>query len=717
MVSDAALVALLLLAALAPLLGAILSTAWLWISRQRTEIGLIACGSLAFSLLFSSLAVWSWWARPIFSSTGQRKPVHATLLDVLPHAGGAFSLEVLADGLTVVMAWIVSVVSLCVAIYAVGYLVEEREELVSEHGEDLCRRPGRFATFFCVLQLFVFCMFGIVTAGGLFQMFAFWELVGLCSYLLIGFYRERRTAGLAATKAFVVNRVGDFGFLIGLGLLFATFGTLSLSPEDGLFAAAVDDGAGGGSGVLVAATLGLFAGAVGKSAQAPLQVWLPDAMAGPTPVSALVHSATMVAAGVYLVARTFPLFPPESLTVVAYTGCVTLLLGALFALAADDVKRILAWSTVSQLGYMMLALGVGGWAAGVFHLMTHACFKSLLFLCAGAVLHAAHHRQTLPELGGLRSRMPWTAGLMAIGTIAICGLALPFVSIFGEAIAFSGYHSKDAILTSALSAVQAGARHPALFLVPLLTAGLTAAYMVRLWCGLFLGSPRTSDAAAAKPVAWSMRGAMIALAVLAIFVAVGGEAERGILHGLLVSSDPTAVASLDRTMYDDAAHAASHDHAHAAAHATAAALSLTAAFAGAIGALLLFAGRDNAPTWFSRRVPRLVEFLKSGGRFDETYREAFVRPAFRTGRGLTRVDIALLDGAIHRIAAAVRRFADADQWIDRHLIDGAVNWIGATILSGGDIAGRLQTGQLRQYVLFLVAGLLCVFAAVFTLLA
>ena len=705
MVSDTALVVLLLVAALAPLLGSIASTVWLWIGGQRSEIGAISCGTLAVTTIAASLAVWSWWSRPIDAATGQRLAVYAALFDLLPHAGGSLRLEVLADGLTVVMTWIVSVVSLCVSVYALGYLYEERAESIDEHGVDLCRRPGRFATFFCVLQLFVFCMLAIVTAGGLFQIFVFWELVGLCSYLLIGFYRERQTAGRAATKAFVVNRVGDFGFLIGLGLLFTTFGTLSFAPEGGLFASVT--AADLATPLMVAATLGLFAGAAGKSAQAPLQVWLPDAMAGPTPVSALVHSATMVAAGVFLVARIYPLLPPQTLTVIAYTGCLTLLLGALFALGASDVKRVLAWSTVSQLGYMMLALGVGGWAAGVFHLMTHACFKSLLFLGAGSVLHAAHHRQSIDELGGLGRRMPWTAGLMLIGTIAICGLAVPYFSVFGEAIAFSGYHSKDAILTSALASVQSGARHPLLFLVPLITAGLTAAYMVRLWCGIFLGKPRTSAAAAANPVAWSMRVAMIALAALAVFVAVGGESERGLLHQLLVSSSPVVVGADDSP---------GHTEAHESAHAMAATLSLTAAFAGAIAAALLYARRNAEPTWFGRRLPQLVDFLASGGRFDQTYSATLVAPAIRSGQGLAVIDRRLIDGLIHRTAAAAKRLAAGDEWLDRTVVDGVVNRIGRLVLGGGTAAGRVQTGQLRQYVIFLVAGLLCVFAAVFTLL-
>ena len=698
--SDGLLTATLLLAALGPLIGAIASTVWLWKEGQRFEIGLVSCGSLLLSTICSLVAVAQWSARPVVAETGQRQPIHTVLANIVDAEAVTLSLELLVDGLTVVMAATVCIVSLCVSVYALGYLAEERERELDEHGADVCRRPGRFATFFCVLQLFVFCMLGIVTAGGLFQAFVFWELVGLCSYLLIGFYRERAGAGAAATKAFVVNRVGDAGFLIGLGLLATQFGTLSLSPETGLTTLASN----APTGLLTAASLAIFAGAAGKSAQLPFQVWLPDAMAGPTPVSALVHSATMVAAGVYLVARTYLLFTPDALTVVAYVGCGTLFVAALFAFGATDIKRILAWSTVSQLGYMMLALGIGGWTAAVFHLITHACFKSLLFLTAGAVLVGVHHRQSLGDHGGLLRRMPWTAGLMLIGAIAICGLSLPFVTIGGEAIAFSGYHSKDAILTTSLALVQDGSRHPLLFVVPLGTAGLTAAYMFRLWCGLFLATPRSEAAESATEVGWSLRIPMIVLAILAIGVAIGGESERGLLHHLLLSSRPDFGIRLSGEAFE-------------AAHKTAAVLSLMAAAAGSITAIILYGRRGAEPTWFGRRLPSLVRFLRDGGGFDRLYADSLIRPAIRTGRGLIRVDAGLLDGVIHRIAAFARWAARADERFDATVVDGAVNVIGDVVLGGGRSASRVQTGQLRQYVLFLVAGLLCVFAAVFTLLA
>ncbi|MGH7129789.1 MAG: proton-conducting transporter membrane subunit, partial [Planctomycetaceae bacterium] len=302
--------------------------------------------------------------------------------------------------------------------------------------------------------------------------------------------------------------------------------------------------------LLVAAGLGIFAGCVGKSAQFPLQTWLPDAMEGPTPVSALVHSATMVAAGVYLAGRFFPMFTPEVLLVIAYVGCITLFLAATIAVVATDIKRVLAYSTISQLGYMMLAIGVGGWGAGLFHLITHAFFKSLMFLASGSVIVACHHEQEMTRMGGLWRKLPITAFTMLVGVIAICGLAVPGVSLpftfwreAGEPIAFSGYHSKDAIVATAMAFMFLNdPMHLLLFFVPLITAGITAFYMFRLWFYTFAGKPRDRqlyDHVHESP--WVMTAPLILLAALAAFCAVGGEG--GPLFGLLADSEPAGAAS------------------------------------------------------------------------------------------------------------------------------------------------------------------------------
>ena len=391
------------------------------------------------------------------------------------------------DTLSVVMFCMVTLIASCIHIYAFGYMHDELHD-VTDHevtlsdGEHLHRR-GRFHRFFQYFSLFSFSMLGICIAGNLAMVFVFWELVGICSYFLIGFYIERHSASTAANKAFIVNRVGDFGMLIGLMALWTSLGTFSfgdvtvthqdgttvvergifsmlheeanhyeLAPTDGMIASESRDqiadvvrqggdeaaiaarvaelrtveGSKPGQWMLFVAGVGIFCGCMGKSAQFPLHTWLPDAMEGPTPVSALVHSATMVAAGVFLVGRVYPIFSPEVLLVIAVIGCITLFLAATIAVTAVDIKRVLAYSTISQLGFMMLALGLGGWLAGLFHLITHAFFKSLLFLCSGSVIHAVHTND-MRQMGGLRHKMPITAYTMLVGCLAIAGVGIPFV--------------------------------------------------------------------------------------------------------------------------------------------------------------------------------------------------------------------------------------------------------------------------------------------------
>ena len=448
------------------------------------------------------------------------------------------------DTLAVTMFCMVTLIASCVHIYAFGYMHDELHdytdhEITTDDGQHLHRR-GRFHRFFQYLSLFSFSMLGICISGNLAMTFVFWELVGICSYFLIGFYIERNSACNAANKAFIVNRIGDFGMLIGLMALWTTLGTFNfgdmktadgqvqpgmfsqlrtpqndyrLEPTDSMIAfeardqvaAAVigapneagaaqrvavqlraDQAHPWGGWLLFVAGVGVFCGCIGKSAQFPLHVWLPDAMEGPTPVSALVHSATMVAAGVFLVGRVYPIFIPEVLLVIATIGCITLFIAATIAMTQVDIKRVLAYSTVSQLGYMMLALGLGGWVAGLFHLITHAFFKGLLFLCSGSVIHAVHTND-MREMGGLRKKMPVTAYTMLVGCLAIAGIGVPFLA------GFSGFHSKDAIVEQAFSHwYHNGASSFAwlFFVVPIVGAAITSFYMFRLWFMTFAGEPR-----------------------------------------------------------------------------------------------------------------------------------------------------------------------------------------------------------------------------------
>lgn len=367
-----------------------------------------------------------------------------------------------------------------------------------------------YSRYFTCLSFFTFSMLGVVLSADFIQMFVFWELVGVSSYLLIGFWFEKPAAADASKKAFLTNRIGDFGFLLGILMIWGLAGTLNFEAIQSLLAANPEML----GGLATVAGLLIFCGAVGKSAQFPLHIWLPDAMEGPTPVSALIHAATMVAAGVYMLCRAFPLFTPEALTVIAWIGGVTALLAALMALQQDDVKRILAYSTLSQLGYMIMAIGVHAPAAAMFHLTTHAFFKALLFLGAGSVILALGHKQDIWKMGGLRARMPTTYRTFLIGTLALCGL-----------FPLSGFFSKDAVLSAAAEG------NVVLFGIGIFVAGLTACYMFRLFLVVFRGSPRSNAAAQAVESPGTMRWPLIILAAASCaagFLGIEGFAARAL---------------------------------------------------------------------------------------------------------------------------------------------------------------------------------------------
>ncbi len=415
----------------------------------------------------------------------------------------AYRLGWLLDPLTGFMCVMVSFVSLLIFIFSTGYMHED----------------ANFKQFFCFLSLFAAAMLGLLVANSLLLLFICWELVGLASYLLIGFWFHKPSAAAAAKKAFITTRIGDLGFLLGLLWLQHSGGTLLFFDggrgclEPALLQQLSLSTTLGGLAVSTAIGLLVFCGAMGKSGQFPLHVWLPDAMEGPTPVSALIHAATMVAAGVFLIARVYPLMladqalahvPVHALTVVAAIGAITALLGAVIAVAQHDIKRVLAFSTVSQLGYMMLALGVGSWVAAIFHLLTHAFFKALLFLGAGSVIHAAHHEQDIRSLGGLRPRLRVTFATFAIGMMALSGV--PFL--------FSGFWSKEAILHAA----HAWEVSPLPLYAGLIAVVLTAFYMTRLVAETFLGAPRSPAAAHAHESPAVMTVPLVLLAVGAVFL-------------------------------------------------------------------------------------------------------------------------------------------------------------------------------------------------------
>lgn len=631
-----------------------------------------------------------------------------------PTRGLSLPIGVYVDNVTVVMFLMVTLIATLIHVYSIGYMSDD----------------PRFSWFFMYLSLFCFSMLGLLAAPNLFMIFVFWELVGICSYFLIGFWREEKKNVDAANKAFIVNRVGDVGMLVGLGLLWAYLGTFSFQEINeglrddagGLHVAAGVDGEkfvecdlGEDQPsrsipywVLTIAGLGIFAGCVGKSAQVPLHVWLPDAMAGPTPVSALIHAATMVAAGVYLVARFLPVFTPEVALYIAYTGGVTLVIAATIAMVQTDFKKVLAYSTVSQLGFMMLALGVGGRAAGLFHLLTHAFFKALLFLGAGSVHHAVGTYE-MPRLGGLGKRMPITAMTMLIGTLAISGT--PF---------FSGFYSKDAILAAALARIWDSPEHALLFVLPVLGAILTALYMFRMWFLVFAGEPHWPiDAPAAGPSrdphptehahesGVFMAAPLVILAFFSVFVGwtiwAGVPVNQPILERMLSYGEPPG-------------HVIPHW-----THWPVVGASLVILMAGAGLAMLYYAPaglrffpslRLNPARAAKTFRPLYVLFVNKWW-FDEAYDLLFVRPCLALARICRNIDKILIDGFLDGSAAAVAAFSRLNGLFDKFGVDGLVNGAADAVYLAGDQSRSIQTGRVRNYLMFLAAALVGIFAGVF----
>ncbi len=670
------------------------------------------------------------------------------------------------DALTIVMFCMVTIIATCIHFYSMGYMHEELHD-VTDHevtlanGEHLKRR-GRYHRFFQYLSLFCFSMLGVVVAGNIAMTFVFWELVGICSYFLIGFYIERHSASTAANKAFIVNRIGDFGMIVGLMALFGALGTFEYGGDDGIFAQVrpaeystatgdvendhklfVPDGMvwaaaheraeaivrahpnlenaqsqmaseaedwrkqGYGYALLVVAGIGIFCGCVGKSAQFPLHTWLPDAMEGPTPVSALVHSATMVAAGVFLTARFYPVFAPEALLVIAVIGCITLFMAATIAITATDIKRVLAYSTLSQLGYMIFALGVGGWVAGAMHLITHAFFKSLLFMCSGSVIHAVHSNE-MTDMGGLLKKMPITAYTMLVGCLAIIGAGIPLV------IGLSGYYSKDAILAQAYVFGSQNSSLKFMFFVAAGGAAITAFYMFRLWFMTFLGEPRDKHrhehAHEAPQVMWIP---LVVLAVFAAFVATPitdlFNPAAAPLVRMLNQAVPDGIAvggAADAAVIIPAEHASHAHEVHIAAGLTA----FGTALSGFLLACCIYWWRLISPGDVRKAFEPVYQFLLHKWWFDELYDKVFVRPTLAVSRFIAWVDRGLIDWLIDNTAKGTRLFSDGfDRSIDRLFVDGAVNWFARRTYAIGLALRNVQTGRIRQYVVLIVIGTVAMF--------
>jgi NADH-quinone oxidoreductase subunit L len=647
-------------------------------------IGIIACGTVLLSFLTSVYAVW----------LAHRAPGH-TLVETLWTWVPGGAVETAAgtapfvvdwayqvDPLSSVMLLVVTFVGFWIHVYSTGYMSHD---------------PG-YARYMAYLNLFMFAMLTLVLGANYLMLFVGWEGVGLCSYLLIGFWFDRKSASDAGMKAFIVNRIGDAGFVLGMFLIFVTFGSLDFRTVTEAAVRMPVDWA--WSGALTMIGLFLFVGACGKSAQIPLYVWLPDAMEGPTPVSALIHAATMVTAGVYMVARSSAIYShaPKAMLVVAVIGALTAILAATIGLVQNDIKRVLAYSTVSQLGYMFLACGVGAFAAGIFHLMTHAFFKALLFLGSGSVIHGMSGEQDMRRMGGLKAKMPWTRLTMLIGCVAIAGIP-----------PLAGFFSKDEILWSAF---KIGGYGRVVWALGFVVAGLTAFYMFRLYHMTFSGEFRGTPEQAAH-VHESPSSMILPLQVLAAGSVLAGLV--GIPHviGHLVHV-PNAFEHFLEPVMEPARGALREVHAASApGEATEWMLMGLSVAVGALGIFVarrLFRARGAAPDPLEASAPALYRVLLNKYYVDELYGRLFVRGAAIGGGGaLHGVDRFVIDGGdgevrpglgVNGLAWVTR---DVVAWFsnvwDRYVVDGIVNLTAAILDNLSYVFRAAQNGLVQHYAL------------------
>ena len=626
------------------------------------------------------------------------------LLRGLPPASGSIAwahlgqvtlhMSYYVDALTTVMLVMVSVVATCIMIYSVGYM----------HGDE------RYSRFFAYMCLFCFAMFTLVLSSSLLLLYVGWELVGLCSYLLIGFWFERKVAADAAKKAFITTRIGDVGFAIGILLIFQYVPSLQYSD---IFAAAQHGVI--PSNILAIAAVLLFCGAMGKSAQFPLHVWLPDAMAGPSPVSALIHAATMVAAGVFMVARLFPiffiagsrslLFGLSPLLIVGFIGLITAVMAATLAVVQTDIKKVLAYSTISQLGYMMSTLGLGvvGFTAAVFHLITHAFFKSLLFLGAGSVMHGCDGETNMFKMGGLARKMPYTYVTFWAGALSLAGIPL-----------LAGFFSKDEMLAATWTRAGGDASYWIFFLGLEAAAFLTAFYMGRACFLTFSRQPRSRVAEHAHESPPVMTVPLMILAFFAVFLGwVGSPWLAGNLFHHLVHFTPPAHGV-----------AASAGAAHF--NWTVAAISILMALSGLLGAACIYRWRIVSVDWVKKPFYPLYIAAKQKFYFDTIYGIFVVGGTLALAHIARLVDTYIIDGLVRGVGWAVRDvIAPASRLVDVYVVDGLVNYIGwgvyfvvatasklfdIVVVDGlvnagawftgqvGELVSRLQTGRVQEYV-------------------
>ncbi len=632
----------LLLVLIPPLVGAALNGIF---GRRYSQAAasLVGCGAAGLSMVFALLTAWTYSRSPVDPAPFIQK--YFTWIEA-----GAFRADftLYYDRLTLIMTLTVTVVAFLIHLYSRGYMAHE----------------GGFHRFFSYMNLFLFMMLVLVTSANYLLMFVGWEGVVLCSYLLIGFYFRTKSASDAGKKAFIVTRIGDVGLTLGIALLFWTFGSVDFQY---LFSRIDDSTPGYMQGTLTAAGLLLFLGAVGKSAQLPLYVWLPDAMEDPTPVSALIHAATMVTAGVYLVARSHVLYAhaPMALAVVGTVGVLTAFFAATIALAQNDLKRLLAYSTISQLGYMFVGCGVGVFSAGIFHLMTHAFFKSLLFLAAGSVMHAMSGELDMRKMGGLRHKMKTTWATFLIATLAISGVPM-----------FSGFFSKDEIL---VGAYEGPLGYRWIFWLAAFTAAMTAFYMFRGLLLTFHGASRVAPDVE-HHVHESSSSMTIPLAVLAFFSVVigyvGWPAALGGSERFGQYLDPVFGRSMALLAAENM-----RPEEHGLSHGALMGISIAAAATGIFIALWLYLRATHLPAILAQRFTGLHQLLVRKYYVDEFYDWLFVNP--------------------------LSKISDSFFWrtMDAKAIDDVmVNGSARLTLDTGGLLRRIQSGNLRSYASWVLLG-------------
>ncbi len=638
---------------LAPVIASLIQNFW---GKSLPRKGdLVVLAGMATSLVLSIITVFAWVDLP----AGGYLAESWTWFEITDTI--RFDVGIVVDGVTAAMLVVVTLVSFLVFLFSTGYMA----------GDAMYHR------FFFWLSFFAVSMLILVVADNLLLLFIGWELVGLCSYKLIGFWCRDLANAEAAKKAFITTRIGDVGMLIGILMLYSSCGTLSIQ---GIFREVAAGSIAGSA--LTWAGIALFLGAVGKSAQFPLHVWLPDAMAGPTPVSALIHAATMVAAGVYLAARMFPIFTGQALQFIAWTGGITAILAALIAVTQTDIKKVLAYSTISQLGYMILGVGVGAPWAAMFHLCTHAMFKACLFLGSGSVIHAMHHAQELKDMGGLRKKLPITFWTFVISTAALAGL--PFMS---------GFLSKDAILATALHSDVAGVKP--LFWVGLGAAFLTAFYMTRMVWLCFFGKPRNQekyDHAHESP--WVMTLPLVILAALS-FGPLFSLTDPGFAGKFFAT--PAYRAQYPETIYTKHAYIDAGEEWTEPEHGFWFIFgAVGVGFAGiALGWWLFRSGERDQDT---QLLPgRLHALAKSKFHLDEFYLGGFIESWNKISDATARTDASVVDGAVNAVGHGGVVVADVSGDVDQIVVDGAVNLTADLAEGAGAVASAAQTGRLRNY--------------------